>query len=293
MIEYAYESPFGAWRIRSIEPPPDLARYVDKLWETTGSVSYGYEKLLPSGFADFMINLGPPQTVLDRPDGGSAATYREAWLSGIHSRPLFAAPAGTTGMFRTHFVGASLRPQGVTGIFGIDAVDVANRVLDAGDVVGPSLVSLRDRIGESASTAESLDILAGFLRLASEKASRPVSSAAVWAMDRTLARSGDVRIGQLCKELGVSRKHLNALYRSAAGLSPKVYARLIRFQSLIDNIQNPENSWVHVAATRGYFDQSHLIRDFREFAGETPASLVDSCSPDGKGVNYADPPDAE
>ncbi len=286
MIEFSYESPFGTWQVKSIEPPPHLAQFIETFWETSGNVSYGYEKLLPGGCADFMINLGPPQMVLDRAGGNIARTHTKAWLSGIHSAPLFAAPAHSAGVFRTHFVGASLRPQGVKGIFGIDAIDVANRVFDVEDILGPGVVSIRDRVGESLTTMERFRLMADFLMSVSEEHSRPVAQGAIWAMEQTLARSGDVQVAQLCKDLGVSRKHLNSMYKSCTGLSPKLYARLIRFKSLIDDIQNPEKSWVHLAAVRGYFDQSHLIRDFKEFAGEPPVSLIESCSPDGKGVNY-------
>ena len=64
MDEIVFQSPFGAWRIRSCAPPLDLAPFVDSFWETRGTVGYGYEKLLPTGTAEFMINLGPPQSVL-------------------------------------------------------------------------------------------------------------------------------------------------------------------------------------------------------------------------------------
>ena len=291
MNEVVYQSPFGDWRIRSRPPPFDLAPYVDELWETYGTVGYGYEKLLPTGNAEFMINLGPPQTVLQRPTDKSPATFREAWLAGIQGAPLFTAPAHGSGTFTAHFVSASLRPEGVCELFGVQAIDVANRVVEAEDLIGRDVRSVRDRIGEAPDTRCRFDALIELLRAQRSRWARPVPPAAVWAMRRTLALDGKLRIADLCAELGVSRKHLNDIYKCAAGLSPKTYARLTRFRSVVNRLQGPIEPWVSIATDRGYFDQAHLIRDFGKFAGESPTSFLESRGPDGESVSFAEVPD--
>ena len=291
MHEIVFESPFGEWRVRTSPPPVELAPFVDSFWETHGVVGYGYEKLLPSGLADFMVNLGPPQMVLQKPSDKLPVTHRHAWLSGIRDSPLYAAPAHGNETFMTHFVCASLRPEGVRQIFGVDAVDTAAQVIDAEDLLGSSVRTLRDRIGEAADTAGRFSALADFLRVQHQSRARATSEAAIWAMAYTLNHQGNVRIQHLCSELGISRKHLIELYKSAAGLSPKTFARLTRFRSVVARVQNPADTWVNIASEFGYFDQAHLIRDFNQFAGESPSSFLANRAPDGESVNYGEAPD--
>ena len=100
----------------------------------------------------------------------------------------------------------------------------------------------------------------------------------------------NLRVERLCTELGISRKHLNKLYRSAVGLSPKTYARLARFRSVVERMQDPVDSWAHIAAEEGYFDQAHLVRDFNQFAGEAPESFIRNRGPDGESVNFSGTP---
>ncbi|MGI9288225.1 MAG: helix-turn-helix domain-containing protein [Pseudomonadales bacterium] len=291
MNEVVFQSPFGEWRFTTCAPPADLAPFIDSFWETQGTVGYGYEKLLPSGTAEFMVNLGPSQVVLQRPTGEKPATFQDAWLSGIQDAPLFTAPAHGTDFFTTHFVSASLKPEGVCEFFGVDAIDTARRVINAEDLVGQCIRSLRDRVGEAPSAEFRFAALSDFLRVQRLSSARPAPFAAVWAMGRTLALQGDLRVDDLCSELGISRKHLNNIYKSSTGLSPKTYARLTRFRSIVDRIQGPLESWVGIAADKGYFDQAHLIRDFKQFAGETPNSFLRNRGPDGESVNFADLPD--
>ncbi|MEM8817784.1 MAG: helix-turn-helix transcriptional regulator [Pseudomonadota bacterium] len=291
MNEVVFDSSFGEWRVTTCPPPLDLAPYIESFWETYGTVGYGYEKLLPSGTAEFMLNLGPPQSVLERPADDNPATFRHAWLSGIQQAPLLTAPAHGADTFTTHFVSASLRPEGVCELFGTDAIDTAGRVIDAEDLVGYGIRSLRDSMGETSRTSVRFAALADFLRLQRKTRARPAPFAAVWAMGRTLASNGDLRIDQLCDELGISRKHLNKAYSSATGLSPKTYARLTRFRSVLSRLQEPLDAWADIAADRGYFDQAHLIRDFKQFAGETPASFLKTRAPDGESVNFTERPE--
>lgn len=91
---------------------------------------------------------------------------------------------------------------------------------------------------------------------------------AVAALDSS---GGAVRVEALADGLGVSRQHLAAQFRQHVGLSPKLFARICRFRratAAIKAAQSPD--WAELALACGYFDQSHLIHDFQEFAGSAP-----------------------
>jgi AraC-like DNA-binding protein len=86
---------------------------------------------------------------------------------------------------------------------------------------------------------------------------------------------GGVRIDDLAARLGVSRQHLGAQFRTRVGLSPKLYARICRFRRATAALKaSPSPDWVRLALDCGYFDQSHLIHDFQEFAGSAPERFL-------------------
>jgi AraC-like DNA-binding protein len=89
--------------------------------------------------------------------------------------------------------------------------------------------------------------------------------------------AGGLRIDDLAAQLGVSRQHLAAQFRMRVGLSPKLYARICRFRRATAALKaSPAPDWARLALDCGYFDQSHLIHDFREFAGSAPERFLDA-----------------
>jgi transcriptional regulator GlxA family with amidase domain len=73
--------------------------------------------------------------------------------------------------------------------------------------------------------------------------------------------------------VSVTRRHLERLFSEHVGVSPKVYARIYRFRAVMEDIAvNTPVSWADIAATHGYADQSHFIREYRSFSGRLPTA---------------------
>jgi transcriptional regulator GlxA family with amidase domain len=106
-----------------------------------------------------------------------------------------------------------------------------------------------------------------------------------WAATQIERAHGTVRISDLAREIGVSRKHLNEWFQQQIGLSPKQYAGVVRFQRLVASLtQSPPPRWAELAEECGFYDQAHLVHDCRAFAGMTPTALHATLSPDGIGA---------
>ena len=103
------------------------------------------------------------------------------------------------------------------------------------------------------------------------------------ALARLRASEGRVPIGALAGELGCSPRHLNRHFRDQVGVTPKLFARILRFQHAIALIDR-EPSWASIAQHAGYYDQAHLVRDFQQFAGASPTEFTRLRLPDGGGV---------
>jgi transcriptional regulator GlxA family with amidase domain len=94
------------------------------------------------------------------------------------------------------------------------------------------------------------------------------------AVASLLARRGPVPVEGLAHELGISRRQLERAFRRRTGMTPMQLGRVIRFQNVFRALPESGGDWVSVALDCGYYDQSHLIRDFREFAGESPSAFL-------------------
>ena len=159
-------------------------------------------------------------------------------------------------------------------------------VLTVEEALGAAGNRLLERLAETASWAERLDLLDHeFGRLASSSASdaglgdRGALSPDVGWLRRQLAAShGALPDEPLMDETGWSRRHVTEHFRRQLGVSPKAYARLLRFEharALLSELPSePQGTVADVAIAAGYYDQSHLTRDFTAMAGMTPGVFV-------------------
>jgi methylphosphotriester-DNA--protein-cysteine methyltransferase len=106
------------------------------------------------------------------------------------------------------------------------------------------------------------------------------------AWHRLVASSGRSSIASIVQEVGWSQRHFIAQFRHEIGVSPKVFARMLRFGRVVRAIRAGQTDLADLAIASGYYDQSHLNRDVREFAGTTPGELLESLLPDRGGFAY-------
>jgi AraC-like DNA-binding protein len=106
-------------------------------------------------------------------------------------------------------------------------------------------------------------------------AAREPSNEVSWAWSE-IERPGDgTTIGGIAEELGWGKKRLIARFREQIGVAPKTAARVVRFSRAVRALEDAQEPyWAAVALECGYYDQSHMVREFRDFAGMTPGEFV-------------------
>jgi AraC-like DNA-binding protein len=128
-------------------------------------------------------------------------------------------------------------------------------------------------LGEAPNASTRIDRLEHYLihHLAAGEEKSPRIAGAVARIE---ALGGRLDVGSLAPWLGISQKHLIALFHDRVGVSPKLFARLVRHERALAAARaHPEQSWAEIALRSGYCDQSHLNREVRTFTGTTPAAL--------------------
>jgi AraC-like DNA-binding protein len=94
----------------------------------------------------------------------------------------------------------------------------------------------------------------------------------------------------LAREAGISHKHLIALFARRVGRAPKPFARVVRFNALVDHLKRRSTAdWTELAHRFGYSDHTHFARELRRFAGTSPSEFLQVRGPDGDTVVVATP----
>jgi AraC-like DNA-binding protein len=265
-----HESDVSRWQMIVREPAPVLRTHVRRYSgyaETTGHS--GPTRELPNGGAVFIVNLGEPLRVSYADDPARSEALEGAFVAGLHDCYVTTEVAG-----QSRGVQIDLTPLGAWQFLGRPLGLIANCAVPLDALIGPEGRVLTERLRDAPSWDARFDIIDEAIaqRFA---ASPPVSEGIAWAWSRIDRSGGSVAIGSLCETLGYSRKHLVAQFREHVGMTPKTLARIVRFRRVIRMLERvPQVNWAAIAAACGYYDQAHLIRDFRQFAGSTPSAFV-------------------
>jgi AraC-like DNA-binding protein len=224
-----------------------------------------------------IINLGPAFRLID-PHRNTSELYG-SFVAGLHDCPTLVETGGPSVAMQVNFT-----PVGARLLFGLPMAELYNRVVELDDVFGVPGRWLVAELGEAQTWETRFETLDSFLSARAQEG-RPPSAIALHGWHRLKETAGGIGIGSLATEMGYSRKHVIARFREEIGLAPKTLARVLRFTRLIQLIdRNAGASWAESALEAGYYDQSHLIRDFGQFAGCTPEAYVRLRLPDDGGV---------
>jgi AraC-like DNA-binding protein len=269
-----HESERDRWEMIHGAPDPRLAGYVlgyCSYDERTGS--FARRRELPGDRVVLIVNLGPPIRLF----GGEWSEQREGFFAGMHDR---FAITETSGAQRG--VQVELSPVGAHLLLRTPMHELFGRVVELEPLFGRAGVLLREALGCAHDWEQRFALLDDFLLARLDDRLSPVP-AVTRALARLRASGGSVRVDVLAAELGCSRRYLAAGFREQVGVSPKLLGRILRFRRAVSLIGSGPG-WAEIALTCGYYDQAHLVRDFRQFAGSSPREFARRMLPDGGGV---------
>lgn len=266
-----HASSLGRWTFSECRPAA-LATLIESIWEVEGTVAHTRERIFPNGRVDLLVNLGPPQRLVE---GDGAELFDTACVSGFQYRPLV-----IESMPRTHIFGVRLRPEGAYALFAAPMRAISGRVVDLRELLGAAGRDISGRIVAAPSFEERVLLIC---RWAEERSAcaRRAEPYVAWITSEIEATGGGAAIGHLCRAAGVSRKKLVADFRQHVGVTPKLLARVVRFRRVLAMLQHGNGSLTDVALAAGYYDHSHMNVDFREFAGLAPREFLATRYPDG------------
>jgi AraC-like DNA-binding protein len=279
LSEIAVESrdtALGSWTVARWAPPPACALHgsVEQIWYFDGTLALARERVFPDGFAELIVQL-------DRPhrdgDSGSLDPFPAVCINGLRTRPsVVVAPQG-----RCRVLGITFDPAGVYSLLHASPKDLLDVTIDLRAGIGRAAAELGERCADAAQTVAwnpARNAVAAVLAAQDWLARRidgadATDSAVAWTAAAIRSVHGSVSVDDIGRRLSLSRSRLAQRFLERTGVTPKRFARIVRFHRALSLLAHSE-SIITTAAETGYYDQAHMYRDFTEFACMTPGEFL-------------------
>ncbi len=286
---HEHASELGRWRVAQRDAHPRLRASVRGYLASSSFLPQPIrERHLPSPEISLLLNFGAPHRRLEGQQGWIC--HDGVWVVGLHDSHQLSEAVGAR-----DFMIVRLTPLGAHRFLRLPMHVISGRAVELREL-DPKLAGLvMSRAGAARS---GVDRFASMEALIAERvAEATVSSGLAWAWRKLEAADGRIALGPLASEIGCSHRTMIAQFRAGIGVTPKAAGRLFRFNRAMRSLNGfrpnggpasrpyielrlckdratREVPWADIAADCGYFDQSHFIREFRQFAGTTPTEFL-------------------
>lgn len=259
-------------RYAEFPAPPELSTWVRCLWSFEASFDpFHDERIVPDGCPEIIVHFGNPY--LERDESGDWLPQPSVLLAGNLTRPLHLRAVGQAGV-----LGIRLWPQAARHWVAMPAEQIPDRRF-ALELPDAARVCQRIARSDDASRLKEAGELLAALTTNPLRARRghhkPDADRTAETVKRIFTCRGQVDPAVLADEAGLSQRQLERRFKTECGMSLKKLSSLVRFRHVFDELQaDVPSPWLNAALASGYFDQAHMIRDFRRFAGQPPSAFL-------------------
>ena len=273
-----HTSALGRWELATAPPAERLRPFAREYvgWsEHVGPPLCRRE--LPTEEAPLIINFGAPFHLF-APGDSRRHVDLASFVTGAYDTYQLVESDGASSGVQVNFT-----LLGIRLLVGRPIEDMKNRAFAPEEIFGEFARELTHRLYDATSWDERFECLDHALTMRMrDPLDVPAGVRCAW--HRLVTSRGRSSIASIVQEVGWSQRHFIAQFKHEIGVSPKVFARMLRFGSVVRTIRAGQTvDLAALAVASGYYDQSHLNRDVREFAGTTPGELLESLLPDRGG----------
>lgn len=257
-----------------LQASPHLAPYIKSYWMLSGCVQRDqvyHQRIVPNGFIELIFYYHDiPEYIR-----GTSSIKSKAVISGQQDEYYDIAVHGNMELFSVIF-----NPHAARLFFGIPAIELYNRSIPAEYIFKNGVDQILDKLHHSVNVEEKVQIVEDFLL-------KQIIRNREFQINRITDSVGEINIAKGIKNIEtlasracLSRKQFERTFSDFVGIAPKKFLRVIRFQHAIyrQQIKSIE-SLTQLAHECGYYDQSHMINDFKRLTGLTPNQYFADCEP--------------
>ena len=250
-------------------PSPNLSKYIkhyllfeignsDKKWYR--HFANGHNGLVFSfnkkGFVSLHSKNSLPETFLF----GQVSEYQDFFVDGA-----------------TSVVIVLFQPLGLFALTGMHSSLFTNRMEDASLVLGKGISGLQENLFCSADAIEMIGFLNSFFTKKFDGLSYDHNPYVLSFVSLALKKKGDILVNDLCRQIGVNERKIQRLFSEQIGVTPKAFLKHIKLHSFLGLTKNKiQSSLTELGLEAGYYDQAHLIREFKKTVGLNPSTYLKS-----------------
>lgn len=259
----------------NIQPKLALAKYVRAFWVLEGNDLNNkpyIHRTMADGSAELFFHYKGVFNELH-----SDRKIEKSIASGIREHSQSASGiSGPSQSFNRFYInenfamfGVYLYPFALQKIFNIPASVLSNEMCDLKTLLGQEGRDLEEQVMLAKDNYQRAHIMTEFIerKLARNYYTDTVLFASIHYIIQT---KGKINVEDLSKQYFLSSRQFERKFKTFSGFSPKLYSRIIRFQSAVNQYGNNNKSLTEIAYDCGYYDQSHFIHDFKAFSGYHP-----------------------
>jgi AraC-like DNA-binding protein len=247
-----------------LPPPASLEPYIRCFWFLSGDdLGSAPQTIVADGRIEIILHLADPFQRIDA--NGLGRAQDNVLISGQLTSPIQVRPDGIADI-----VGVRFRTAAASSFFRLPLSELNDRVEPLHQVSRRLARELYDAAARQRTAPARARALSRVLERSLLRPRDLLSACVVSALDVSHAPS----VADVAALHGVSARTIERRIQENTGLSPAVLRRVMRFRRAFRELdQSPPGTWTGVAARTGYYDQAHLIRDFRQFTGASPSEF--------------------
>lgn len=257
------------------KPTLFLSKYIKQYWAIEDCLSNGSEhiqRVVPNGLMELMFYLG------DKPESLDANKHilENTILSGQQKNYYDIVVTGKLSLFSISF-----QPCGAKLFFDIPSNVFFNQIVPLKYILKDKVVELECQLYESETFEDKVDVVEKFLLNQLRNGTKEYELNRMFnSVSLINQANGLIDIETLSSSACLSRKQYERTFAEFIGSSPKQFLRTVRFQNtLLERQRNEHVTMTDLACNCGYFDQSHMVNDYKILSGKTPTQFFSECEP--------------
>ena len=249
-----------------IKPSASIKHFIDCYWMVDDEdMTVKIQKIIPDGFPEIIFHYADPYKIQIEK---SWALQSNFLLAGQITKYFYLANSGRTGSF-----GIKFKPAALSQLFNLSMKEYTDKVVSLDHHDHPDLKSIKSILAAGRDYGRIIVQLNSFFEQLI-KSLHPVVTAIDNAVNVIFERHGMVSVSELSDACCIGERQLLNLFRRYIGLSPKLYARVIRLSFIFHLVQKNKEKWTSRAYEAAFFDQAHFIKDFKKFTGVNPGKYA-------------------
>lgn len=251
-----------------VEPSNSLREFIECYWfiDATCTQANGYQEFLhPDGGMGLIFNYGDTLSF----NGEQKQTHTS--LDGATTRTIELGLGGCI-----NAVGIRFKPAGASVFMGLPLSELKNHQLDVTDVKLKHLSGLYNILPSQKTLFTKIMAIEHAL-MKSRQEDKHISHLVHAAIDGITRTRGALAMNDLAKQLNLSQRKLERLFKAQLGLSPGEFAKTVRVEHARHSLKNTDISFADLACHLGFYDQAHFVKSFKSVVGLTPGQYRQRC----------------